>query len=189
MDDSTSATAPRRYLPDKPLPPYSYVTGRHPHPIGDPRGHSFAHRPPQATCPGPDQWRKSEPFLFGVDLFNHGYYWEAHEVWESIWHACSAAAHSQSPAADFVKGLIKLAAAGVKAREGRPIGVRRHAARALELFQLTRERVGPAVRRYWGLELEVLLAVAAEVRDAGALSDAAELAPVKIVFSFRLEPA
>ena len=37
--------------------------------------------------------------------------------------------------ADILKGLIKLAAAGVKAREGKPAGVRRHARRAEELFR------------------------------------------------------
>ena len=26
-------------------------------------------------------------FLFGVDLFNTGFFWEAHEVWEPIWMA------------------------------------------------------------------------------------------------------
>jgi hypothetical protein len=33
-----------------------------------------------------------------------------------------------------MKGLIKLAAAGVKASEGRPAGVRQHARRAAELL-------------------------------------------------------
>ncbi|MER9222262.1 DUF309 domain-containing protein [Mesorhizobium sp. M0644] len=22
-----------------------------------------------------------------IDLINHGYYWEAHEAWEPLWHA------------------------------------------------------------------------------------------------------
>ncbi|TGQ49534.1 DUF309 domain-containing protein, partial [Mesorhizobium sp. M1C.F.Ca.ET.210.01.1.1] len=26
-------------------------------------------------------------FRWGIDLFNHGYYWEAHEAWEPLWHA------------------------------------------------------------------------------------------------------
>ena len=37
--------------------------------------------------------------------------------------------------ADFLKGLIKLAAAGVKLREGRPAGVKQHATRCVELLQ------------------------------------------------------
>ncbi len=30
-----------------------------------------------------EEWHKKN----GVDLFNHGYYWESHEEWESLWHA------------------------------------------------------------------------------------------------------
>ncbi len=68
--------------------------------------------------------------MHAIDLFNHGFYWEAHEAWEALWHA----AGRKGAAADFLKGLIKLAAAGVKAREGRAAGVRQHAQRAEELF-------------------------------------------------------
>jgi predicted metal-dependent hydrolase len=70
-------------------------------------------------------------FCYAVDLFNHGYYWEAHEEWERLWQA----AGRRGPVADFLKGLIKLAAAGVKQLEGRPAGTRNHARRAAELFR------------------------------------------------------
>lgn len=76
-------------------------------------------------------WTQCDEYLRGIDLFNCGYYWEAHESWEHVWHACGR----QGETADFLKGLIKLAAAGVKAREGRVIGVQRHATRAIELFR------------------------------------------------------
>jgi len=75
-------------------------------------------------------WKSSTEYCFGVDLFNHGFYWEAHEAWEALWHA----AGRTGMVADFMKGLIKLAAAGVKAREGNPRGVRRHATRSAELL-------------------------------------------------------
>ena len=70
-------------------------------------------------------------FVWGVDLFNFGYYWEAHEAWEAVWQREAAGTVAKS----FLKGLIKLAASGVKAREGQPNGVKRHAARAQELFR------------------------------------------------------
>ena len=38
--------------------------------------------------PDPEQWHLCRPYLYGIDLFNDGYYWEAHEVWEGLWHAC-----------------------------------------------------------------------------------------------------
>ncbi|MGC3970647.1 MAG: DUF309 domain-containing protein [Pirellulales bacterium] len=78
---------------------------------------------PQRLAPSPD-------FRHGVDLFHAGYYWEAHEAWEALWHA----AGRSGPTADLLKGLIKLAAAGVKVLEGVPTGVASHARRAAELL-------------------------------------------------------
>lgn len=121
---------PPRLAPELPLPPYTFVPGGPwPHPVSDPRGHSFG-RPAEAAAVTPDNWPQCRPYLHGLDLFNHGYYWEAHEVWEALWHAAGRA----GPVADFLKGLIKLAAAGVKVRQGVPEGVRSHARRAAELF-------------------------------------------------------
>jgi len=98
-------------------------------------------------------WRVSSDYLFGIDLFNHGFYWEAHEIWEQLWIACGRSGQE----ADFLKGLIKLAAAGVKVREGRPIGVQRHASRARELFQLVSENMIAGLTAHMGgLDLNVL---------------------------------
>ena len=126
----------------RPLPPYSYVSGFAPHPLSDPRGHmqgrAAPFSPDQAWI-SPDQaWSgllvDSEEYRYGVDLFNHGYYWEAHEAWESLWHA----AGRKGALAAWLKALIKLAAAAVKLREGNSRGVERHAQRAQELLnQLT----------------------------------------------------
>ena len=67
-------------------------------------------------------------------LFNAGYYWEAHDAWESLWHAHGR----RGVVADVIKALIKLAAAGVKAREGHEHGVRIHAGRAAEFVESAR---------------------------------------------------
>lgn len=119
-----------RYAPEWPFPPYAYISGRHPHPIRDPQGHSFGQEETPISPPERQEIVSHPQFLFGVDLFNYGFYWEAHEVWEGLWHACGR----RGALADFLKALIKLAAAGVKAREGKPVGVTRHAERARELF-------------------------------------------------------
>lgn len=119
-----------RYAPEFSFPPYAFVPGRHPHPVRDPEGHSFGQEEDPLPPPERQQILEHPQFHFGVDLFNHGYYWEAHEVWEGLWHACGR----RGELADFLKALIKLAAAGVKAREGNPAGVIRHAERARELF-------------------------------------------------------
>jgi len=128
--DQYTDESPPRYCPARELPPYSYVPGQSPHPMSDPRGHSFGRHEPPAAALDNATWRQNDTWLFAIDLFNHGYYWEAHEAWEALWHA----AGRKGPTADFLKGLIKLAAAGVKAREGRSAGVRRHALRAAELL-------------------------------------------------------
>lgn len=116
-----------------PLPRYTYVPGRNPHPVSHPDGHAYGQEKPELSAHAVDSnaWSRSELFRRGLFLFTHGYYWEAHEEWETLWHNLGRT----SPPALFVKGLIKLAAAGVKCLEGNEAGARRHAARALELLR------------------------------------------------------
>ena len=145
----TAAPNPPRYTA-RPLPPYSYVPGQHPHPIRDPAGHSFGHRPEPVKPLSGSDWMSNDAWLWAIDLFNQGFYWEAHEAWEGLWHA----AGRRGEIAEFLKGLIKLAAAGVKAREGRPVGVRRHATRAADLLAPLRGKV------LFGINVDLLLAAA-----------------------------
>jgi hypothetical protein len=112
-----------RLLPGEPLPSYAFVPGKFPHPESDPAGHSFGVPRPVVAAISPDDWRDSRAYLRGLDLFNAGYYWESHVEFESLWAACGR----RGDVAGFLKGLIKLAAAGVKHREGVPRGVRSHA--------------------------------------------------------------
>jgi hypothetical protein len=170
---------PPRFLPDVPLPPYTHVPGRTPHPVSDPRGHSFGHAPERPAAPDPGDWRGCRPYLRGLDLFNHGYYWEAHEVWEGLWHACGRVGRT----ADFLKGLIKLAAAGVKVREGRPRGVVSHARAAADLFR----RTGAADERYLGLCLGELARFADAVADHPPTGRDPAV-PVEVVFAVTLRP-
>ena len=169
-----------RYCPQQPLPPYSYVTGLAPHPTRDPAGHSFGrHEPPPARSTR-RRFAPNPAYLFGLDLFNQGYYWEAHETWESLWHA----AGRKGAAADLLKGLIKLAAAGVKAREGRAAGVRRHAQRAEQLFDLV---LDGSHKRCFGLPLAALasaaktLAASAESLACDGRADASRRLPLGLI--------
>ncbi|MBI4658773.1 MAG: DUF309 domain-containing protein [Verrucomicrobia bacterium] len=143
---------------------------------------------PQAAPLDPRHWRRCRLYLRGIDLFNHGYYWEAHEVWEILWHA----AGRRGGLADFLKSLIALAAAGVKAREGRAAGVRQHASRALALFeaQLNQPKRQDARRMgkrlFMGLELESLVEAAARLEEnPEAVLNTCEEAVV-VVMPFRL---
>jgi hypothetical protein len=152
-------TRPPRYCPARLLPPYSYVTGLSPHPTSDPRGHSFGHAEPPVQPLDPSSWQTNANYLYAIDLFNHGFYWEAHEAWEGLWHAAGRA----GPTADFLKGLIKLAAAGVKAREGRAAGVRQHAQRAAELFAVIASSELVVDSIVFGLRLADLIEKSAEL--------------------------
>lgn len=173
-----------RFVPDEALPPYTYVPGRSPHPVSDPAGHSFHAPRPWPAPPDPDDWAACRPYLVGIDLFNRGYYWEAHEVWEGLWHACGRAGVT----ADFLKGLIRLAAAGVKAREGTPEGVRSHGAKARQLFEEVAGRVSGAAPRCLGLPLGVLIAAASDLVGRPEVFRASSDAEVAVVFPWILRP-
>lgn len=121
-------TRPPRWLPDEPWPAYTHVPGRTPHPFSEPAGHSYGHQHAKSVSLAP--WTACRPYLRGLDLFNYGYYWEAHESWEQVWHA----AGRRGATANFLKALIHLAAAGVKLAEGRDAGVAGHLNRAMELL-------------------------------------------------------
>jgi hypothetical protein len=175
------STAIPRLAPERELPPYSYVPGRFPHPYSDPRGHSHGVTPERPDRPDPERWATCRPYLYGLDLFNHGYYWEAHEVWEFIWHACGR----KGTTASFLKGLIKLAASGVKVREGKPRGVRQHALRAAELFEQVATQAGSA---YMGLSLPRLIEFAKRLAEEGPIRLDSKETPVSVVFDLVLVP-
>lgn len=162
----------RPRLTDTPFPPYSYVPGFEPHPVSDPAGRLFGKAPEASTPLLPEQWWECETYLVAIDLFNHGYYWEAHEAWEALWHA----AGRQGRTADWLKGLIKLAAAVVKLREGNAAGVCRHATRAGELLQAA----CPGDARFAGIELAPLLTLATQLAATSLplVADPHQLSPI-----------
>lgn len=167
-----------RFVPQRSLPPYSYVPGQFPHPISDTAGHSFGHPAPPLVAPSDACPQNCEPLLWGFDLFNQGYYWEAHESWEQVWLALNR----KGDAADIVKAMIKLAAAGVKAREGRLKGVQSHTRRAMELVENVRQRETHVL----GIELSSLLDLARRILDLQeAILDVREL-PVVVVMPIPL---
>lgn len=172
-------TLPPRWLPQEPFPIYAYVAGKFPHPTRDANGHRNARSPHDLGIPEAHRWKDCWHYLRGIDLFNYGFYWEAHEAWETLWHA----AGRKGQMADYLKGLIALAAAGVKAREGRLAGVRSHALRALNLFTQTQERLENQSREFMGLNLSALIALTRQILDAPEQVLNTSDAPVVVIFS------
>jgi hypothetical protein len=177
-DEAMSNRAPE----SQPLPPYSYVPGgRWPHPRSSPLGHLHGIPPEHPPAIEGDAWSRSEAYLRGVELFNAGYYWEAHEAWEALWHAHGR----RGAAATVLKGLIKLAAAGVKVREGRVDGVRTLALRASAHFA---EALAIGGERRLGLDLAQWIKHAEAVSSEAPNDHGSIEKPVRRVFSIRLEP-
>jgi hypothetical protein len=152
-----------RLVPERPLPPYAFVPGRSPHPVSDPAGHSFGAAPPPPSRLVPERWAANTTYLYGLDLFNAGFYWEAHVEFEALW----LGEGRKGVVADFLKGLIHLAAAGVKRLEGRLQGVAGHAARAAELWRNVARSLEPAQEVFLGLPLAGLIDRAAAIARAG----------------------
>jgi hypothetical protein len=66
-------------------------------------------------------WRSCEEYLYGVDLFNEGFWWECHEVLESLWHAAGLG----TVAGHALQAIIQCAAAHLKVVCGQLNGARR----------------------------------------------------------------
>lgn len=136
-----------RYVPERTLPAYAFIPGRTPHPRNAPDGHSHGAPEPIVQPLDEGHWQANTEYLWGVDLYNSGYPWEAHEAWEGLWRV--AAPSSAERAA--LQGLIQCAAAVVKALAGQPAGVAKLGAGALDYLGRVVEGRGA---RYLGIELD-----------------------------------
>ena len=95
-------------------------------------GIRFADRPRQRRAgPTPSQGSRSPRSSVESQLFNAGYYWEAHEVWEGLWHAYGR----RGATADVLKGADQAGGRGSQgprrpgARSAHPCSTRRGIAR------------------------------------------------------------
>lgn len=145
-----------------PLPAERFLPGRSPRPAGPVL--------PEELLPGswePAEWPRLVPYLYGVDLHNHGFWWEAHEVWEGLWHA---AGRTTAPAR-FVQGLIQIAAGHLNRALGKPVPARRQALRGVTRLSAL---PSPAM----GIDVPDLAArVRASFEDAAGSAVRIELAP------------
>ena len=110
----------KRYA-SRPFPRYRHLPGTTPHPERSPEGHLYGVQEPPAHPLTEDGWAQNEDFLFGVDLFNAGYFWEAHTFWERLWALEEASPEIRR----FLQAIIQTAAACLKIRQGQVAGARR----------------------------------------------------------------
>ena len=171
-----------RLLPGTELPEYTYVPGTEtPHPIRDPYGHSFGRKGRTSKALTAENWAENRNFLIAVDFFNLGYYWEAHDEFDRLLRASDA----ESLAGRFLKGLVKMSAAGMKVREHSIHGVRRHAASAGEVFADVAAEAGSD--HFCGLELTSLQFAADRASQLRYQRDLPPGKPIR-VFPFLLQP-
>lgn len=158
------------------LPPYRFVPGDAPHPTRDPDGHSFGERAPALRPWSPAEWRELDEWLWAVDLFNAGYWWESHEALEGLWHA----AGRTTPAARFVQALVHLSAACLNRRRGHIEAAHRQAERAVRGLRAASAApaLGDARRVVMGIDVAQLI-------DAVERTFAGEDAPpIRIALDF-----
>ncbi len=84
-----------------------------------------------------------DDFAYGVDLFNAGYYWEAHVFFERSWREATDA--GEPTMALFFQALVQLAAALVNRRRGKPTGEAKLRARSLEKLRQSRRELGGSI--------------------------------------------
>lgn len=70
-------------------------------------------------------------FAEGIELFNRGQFWEAHEAWEQIWR------EREEESRIFFQGIIQAAAAfHLVFEKPRPAGAKNNCAKALTILEL-----------------------------------------------------
>lgn len=156
----------KRYT-DRPLPAYRHLPGNTPHPTRDPEGHSYGLPAPDLPDLNHEDWRKSEEYLYGIDLFNEGYWWECHEVLEGLWHAAGIG----SDAGHVLQAVIQCAAAHLKAFTDRPVG-------AMRLHDHSLRHARWSGERKLGLDLETM------VRDTRSYITIEEARAARLVLEF-----
>ena len=93
-----------------PFPSYRFIPGLNPHPTEEAEGHSYGKKEENIPWYPPEQWFRSQQYFYAIDLYNHAYWWEAHEAWEGLWRQPQATYLTEQ----FLQGLIKIAAAFLK---------------------------------------------------------------------------
>lgn len=127
IDTSIWKNAPR-FCTTLPLPPYRYLPGKNVHPGKD-------HLPAMGD----------RAFFYGVDLYHAGFFYEAHEAWESIWLTLPRGDLQRT----FLLGLIQNTAAQLKLTLGQWVPAVVLSRRSFHYLELVRTYENP----FMGLDL------------------------------------
>lgn len=165
-----------RYVPEVPFPSYRHLPGETPHPHRHPQGHRFRD-PFEGAVPENAGWRRDKAYLLGIDLYNHGFWWEAHEQWEPKWQRAGPGTAEGL----FLQGLIQLAAAAIKQHQGNERGFRLLSGNGLEKLEEVAGRRGTC---FMGLDVEAFAAAWREFLALG-VSGGTAVPPIRLGLSAR----
>lgn len=100
-----------------------------------------------------EELEEARPALLkGIEQFNQGYFFEAHETWEDVWIV------TPWPARQFMQGLIQIAAAFVHL-------MRREYPGTIRLLEAGSEKMAAFPAQYLGIEAGRLVAEARRARE------------------------
>jgi len=88
-------------------------------------------------------WTNSKLYLYSIDLFNHQYWWETHEVLEKLWIETT----EEPKLHNFLQGLILISAALLKKCEDSPIP-------AIKLYKKSIDKINIGQKNYLGINVE-----------------------------------
>ena len=99
-----------RLVPGQLLPAYRYVPGRMPHPSQNPTDHFRYEGEPVPSPLDPRRWQENGWYLYSCDLYNTGFFWEAHEALEDLWRTTG----KDTMERHLLQGVIQVSAAHLK---------------------------------------------------------------------------
>ncbi|MDE1920807.1 MAG: DUF309 domain-containing protein [Candidatus Omnitrophica bacterium] len=108
--DIRESCVPLHRYTSKAFPAYRFIPGENPHPTENPAGHSYSKTAERKMIFDPELWSEDQGYLYGVDLYNNGYWWEAHEAFEERWRVVDKGNIGR----DYLQGLIKISGAFIK---------------------------------------------------------------------------
>ncbi|SHJ06089.1 hypothetical protein SAMN02745165_01446 [Malonomonas rubra DSM 5091] len=93
-----------------PMPEYRHLPFKTPHPYMDEGGHSYKQELPKVDSFDEQSWQQCDTYLHAIDLFNQGYWWEAHELLKQVCYCVGR----ESQIGSFLEAVIQIAAGELK---------------------------------------------------------------------------
>lgn len=159
----------------KGFPKYRYIPAVNPHPEIHPEGHSYNKKEEKVGYQPPEDWMKNETYLYGVDLFNHGFWWEAHEAWEKVWLTTK----KFDLEGQFLQGMIQYSAALLKLYSGNKPGFDKLCREAQKKIDFCQEKMNETHHHcFMGLNLFQWVERMATFRDSLQENEVENLDPL-----------